>query len=456
MKRIVVINIVGLTKKLIGVHTPFLSALTAKRNISVIQPMLPAVTCSAQATFLTGKYPDEHGIVGNGWYFKDECEVKFWRQSNKLVQTKKIWEILKENNPAFTCANLFWWYNMYSAVEYSLTPRPQYHADGKKLPDIYTSPATLRNILQNKLGIFPLFDFWGPKTSIRSSQWIADASVITEEMYSPTLTLIYLPHLDYNLQRYGNNFSLIQKDLIEIDTVCEELVKFYESRDVEVILLSEYGITDVHSPVHINRILRENNMLAVRDEQGLELLDAGASAAFAVADHQIAHVYVNDKNKISQVRAILERIKGIETILDEKGKNTYHLQHERAGDFICIADKNSWFTYYYWLDDNLAPDFARTVDIHRKPGYDPAELILNPNISLPLFTVGMKLLKKKLGFRYLMDVIPLDATLVKGSHGRIPEDDSDFPVLICSTPLPKRIDATEIFSVLASKLISAE
>jgi predicted AlkP superfamily pyrophosphatase or phosphodiesterase len=452
MKRIVVINIVGLTKKLLGVHTPFLSAWALKNNLTVIHPVLPAVTCSAQATFLTGKYPKEHGIVANGWYFKDECEIKFWRQSNKLVQAKKIWDILKENNPAFTCANLFWWYNMYSSVDYSVTPRPQYHADGTKLPDIYTSPSALRATLQNKLGVFPLFDFWGPKTSLRSSQWIADAARITEETHSPTLTLVYLPHLDYNLQRHGNNFSIIQKDLIEIDAVCAGLIKFYESRDVEVMILSEYGITDVQNPVHINRILREHGLISLREEQGLELLDAGASAAFAVSDHQIAHVYVNDKNKISAVRTILEQINGIETILDEKGKNLFHLHHERAGDLICVADRNSWFTYYYWWDDNTAPDFARTVDIHRKPGYDPAELILNPNIALPLFTVGLKLLKKKLGFRYLMDVIPLDASLVKGSHGRIPEDTNDFPILVCNEKFEKPIDATEIFSLLMAKL----
>lgn len=455
MRKTVVINVVGLTPALVGRHTPFLKKWSEQGKTAAITPPLPAVTTTSQSTYLTGVSPDVHGIVGNGWYFRDECEVKFWRQSNKLVESKKIWEVAKEKNPAFTCANLFWWYNMYSSVDYAVTPRPQYLADGRKFPDCYAHPASLRDTLQEKLGTFPLFDFWGPKTTIRSSQWIAEAAKLTEELHHPTLTLIYLPHLDYNLQRYGNDFPEIGKDLREIDTVCENLITYFEARETQVVVLSEYGITNVKQPVSLNKILRENGMIAVREERGLELPDVGASKAFAVADHQIAHIYVNDKAELSRIRKTLEATRGVEMVLDENGKNRFQLNHPRSGELIAVADKDSWFTYYYWLDDARAPDFARIVEIHKKPGYDPVELFTNPDLNLLLLRVGAKLLQKKLGFRMLMDVIPLKPELVKGSHGRLPDSEHEGPLLISRQKefVPQeKIDGTQVFHIILAHL----
>ncbi|MBD2615092.1 alkaline phosphatase family protein [Nostoc punctiforme FACHB-252] len=430
MKKTVVLNVVGLTPSLLGKNTPFLSTWAAKGQVVPIKSVLPAVTCSVQATYLTGKLPNEHGIVANGWYFRDECEVKFWRQSNKLVQAPKVWEIAKSIDSNFTCANLFWWYNMYSSVDYAITPRPMYPADGRKLPDIYTHPSDVRSPIQSDLGQFPLFDFWGPKTSINSSQWIANSAKWIEERYSPTLSLVYLPHLDYCLQKFGHDEKRIQKDLLEIDGVCKELIEYYQARNTQVIILSEYGITPVNQAVHLNRILRENNLIAVREELGRELLDFGASIAFAVADHQIAHVYVNDHAYIPKVRSLLEATQGVAQVLDEQGKQAYHLNHPRSGELVAIAAPNTWFTYYYWLDDNKAPDFARTVDIHRKPGYDPVELFLDSQIKFPQGKIALKLLQKQLGFRYLMDVIPLDASIVRGSHGHITTSINEGPLFI--------------------------
>jgi predicted AlkP superfamily pyrophosphatase or phosphodiesterase len=286
---------------------PFLSQWASQGKRAFVTPVLPAVTCSVQATYLTGMMPNQHGIVGNGWYFRDECEVKFWRQSNHLVQASKIWETARRLDPSFTCANLFWWYNMYSSVDVAVTPRPMYPADGRKIPDIYTQPAHLRDKLNTRLGRFPLFDFWGPKTSIRSSQWIAEAAKNVEQDYQPTLTLIYVPHLDYNLQRLGPGDPVIDEDLRQVDRVCEDLIHFYEAREATVILVSEYGLTPVRRAVALNRELRRQGFIAVREELGLEHLDAGASRAFAVADHQVAHVYVNDQRKFAQVRELVER-----------------------------------------------------------------------------------------------------------------------------------------------------
>lgn len=455
MRKTVVINVVGLTPNLLGPSTPHLTAWARRGKLAMVQAVTPAVTCTVQATYLTGEYPDKHGIVGNGWYFRDECEVKFWRQSNRLVQSPKIWEMARSLDRTFTCANLFWWYNMYSSADYAVTPRPMYPADGRKIPDIYTQPAELRPELQAQLGSFPLFDFWGPKTSIRSSQWIADAAKLIDRKHDPTLTLIYLPHLDYNLQRRGPRDPAIQRDLQEVDAVCGDLIAYYEAQRGQVIVLSEYGITEVRSAIHVNRFLRAHNLIAVREELGRELLDAGASAAFAVADHQVAHVYVNDASKTEQVRKILEQMTGIERVLDEAGKEAYHLNHPRAGDLIAIARSDAWFTYYYWLDDQRAPDFAPTVDIHRKPGYDPVELFLDPALKFPLMKIGRTLLKKKLGFRYLMDVIPLESSLVKGSHGRATDSPAEGPLFVTQQAHlleTTSIDATAVCALILEHL----
>ncbi len=444
MNKTVVIDVVGLSSSVIGEHTPFLKNYVAKKDITAIDAMLPAVTTAVQSTYLTGKWPGEHGIVGNGWYDREDCEIKFWKQSNKLVLADKIWEKAKKEDPSFTCSQMFWWYNMYSSADYSATPRPQYLADGRKLPDCYTHPAALRDELQSKLGTFPLFQFWGPGANIKSTEWIADASMIVDDKHDPTLTLIYLPHLDYCLQKFGPDLSKITKELKEIDAVVEKLVNFYEAKNANVIILSEYGIAPVKKPLHLNRLLRENGLLQVRVERGTELLDAGASKAFAVADHQVAHVYINDESVANKVRKLLEDVDGIELILDKEAQKKHHIDHGRTGDIVLIADADSWFTYYFWLDDNKAPDYARVVDIHKKPGYDPVEMFMTSKLR-----AAYKLLRKKTGFRYVMDVIPLDATLIKGSHGRINVAPEFRPVLITNENIGKEnIEATEVFNVI--------
>ncbi len=319
---------------------------------------------------------------------------------------------------------------MYSSVDFSITPRPIYRADGAKIFDIASQPAELRADIKKDLGDFPFPAFWGPRAGILSSQWIADAARWIECRHAPDLQLVYLPHLDYNLQRHGPDPAVISGDLRAIDEVAGGLIDFLETRGVEVAVLSEYGITAVDRPVCLNRIFRERGWIAWRDELGTEAFDAGGSRALAVVDHQIAHVYVNDPSILPDVRATLENQPGVAEVLDADAQTARGLRHERAGDFIAVADARSWFAYYWWLDDARAPDFARTIDIHRKPGYDPAELFVDPSLRWPALRVVGFLLKKKLGLRALLDVIPLDATLVRGSHGRIPEDPADHPVLL--------------------------
>lgn len=451
MKKTAVLIVVGLTPEMLGSQMPALSEWSRRRRVSTIVPALPAVTCTAQATYHTGEMPAKHGIVANGWYFRDDCEIHLWRQSNKLVQAPKIWEAARGLDAKFTCANLFGWYNMYSSVDFSITPRPMYPADGRKIPDVYTYPGSLRDEVQQKLGTFPLFEFWGPRASINSTKWIAESAKFVDERHRPSLTFVYLPHLDYNLQKLGPENPDIARDLQLVDNVCGDLIRFYEARDTQVIVLSEYGIVPVSKPVHVNRVLRKLGLIEVRDELGLEVFDPGASAAFAVADHQIAHVYVNDPSKMSIVRSALEATDGIDLVLDTDGKRNYGLDHPRSGELVAVAKPDVWFTYYYWLDDNLAPDFARTVDIHRKPGYDPVELFIDPALKLPMLKVGYKLMKRKAGFRDLLDIIPLDASFVKGSHGRIDNAPEHGPLFIGNAGRD-RMPATEVYSEILSHL----
>jgi len=451
MKRTVVLNVVGLTRSLLGTpHTPNLNRLLA--NSIPVQSMTPAVTCSVQATYLTGRPPSSHGIVGNGWYFRDMAEVFFWRQSNGLVQGDKIWHEARRRNPEFTCANSFWWYAMATDADYTLTPRPLYCADGRKMPDCYSAPLDLRDRYTSRFGTFPLFHFWGPATSIASSQWIANAAMALEEDFQPTLQLVYLPHLDYCLQKVGPNGN-ISRDLTEIDSLCGTLLNFFQDRECRVVVLSEYVISQVSSPIHPNRLLRDAGLISLKTDLGREYLDPGTSRAFAVSDHQVAHIYVRDSKDIAAVKTIFTGVPGIEQVLDTEGKKAFGLDHERSGELILVASPDSWFTYYWWEDDARAPDYARTVNIHAKPGYDPCELFLDPAIAIPKLKIGWTLAKKLLGFRYLMDVIPLDASLVKGSHGRAIEDAAAGPLFL--TTEPKILDTGTITALQVYDLLLA-
>jgi predicted AlkP superfamily pyrophosphatase or phosphodiesterase len=435
MKPLLILDIVGLTPGLLA-HTPRLAALGRDGFTAALGTLLPAVTCPAQATMLTGRLPRDHGIVANGWYDRDLAEVHFWKQSNRLVgcEADKLWHAGRRRfGDGFTTAKMFWWFNMHAAVDAAVTPRPVYPADGRKLPSIYTQPAELKGDLESTLGMFPLFDFWGPRAGIRSSEWIAAATRQVMEEKRPTVTLCYLPHLDYDLQRFGPDSPEAVRACGEIDRVAGELAEWAAGAGHTVAVVSEYGITPVRDGIHINRALRRAGLLAVQEvDLGWELLDAGQSAAFAVADHQVAHVYVKDPARIPEVKAVLEATEGVAEVLDREAMADFGLDHPRAGELVAVAAPDRWFTYYYWLDDAKLPDFARTVDIHRKPGYDPVELFLDPTIPLPALKIAWTLAKKKLGFRTLLDVIGTDASIVRGSHGRLPERPEDGPVFLCT------------------------
>lgn len=436
MTPVIVLDVVGLTPRLLA-HMPRLRAVAARGFQAPLGTVLPAVTCSVQSTFLTGEPPRGHGVVGNGWYFRDLGEVLLWRQHNALVGGDKLWHAARRENPGLTVANVCWWYAMGADVNWTVTPRPVYHADGRKDPDCYTDPPQLHDELTAALGTFPLFSYWGANAGLASSAWICAAAQRIADTHHPDLTLVYVPHLDYDLQRYGPSSPQAARAARELDATLGPLLE----RDATVVVLSEYGITDVSRPVDVNRMLRSAGLLAVHTQAGMEYLDPWTSRAFAVADHQIAHVYVRDPADVAEVARRCRELPGVAEVLDEAGKRSYGLDHERAGELVLVAEADAWFTYYYWLDDARAPDFARLVEIHRKPGYDPAELFFDP--AGPLAAkgrAGLALLRKKAGLRYLMSVVGLDAgaRAVRGSHGRLPADERDAPVLICSDPARRR------------------
>jgi predicted AlkP superfamily pyrophosphatase or phosphodiesterase len=405
--------------------------------------ILPAVTCSVQSTLLTGTMPAVHGIVGNGWYFRDLGEIHLWRQHNRLVLGDKVWDRARAVSPGYRAANLCWWYAMGASTDLLVTPRPVYHADGRKSPDCYTRPAALHDELTAELGPFPLFRYWGPTASIESSRWIVAAARQVLRVARPDLLLVYVPHLDYDLQRFGPDSLQAVAAARAVDAEVAPLLADAERAGATVVALSEYGITAVRRPVDLNRALRTEGLLEVYTQAGMEYLDPWASRAFAVADHQIAHVYVADESDVPKVRDLLAALPGVDEVLDRAAQARYGLDHERAGELVVVAEPDSWFTYYYWLDDARAPDFARGVEIHRKPGYDPAELFFNPADPLVKAKAGLTLARKKLGLRYTMDVVPLDGGWVRGSHGRLPASTADAPVLLCSDPrAPVEVDTT--------------
>jgi predicted AlkP superfamily pyrophosphatase or phosphodiesterase len=431
MKPVLLVDVVGLTTRLLGERTPHLNRLAARAPMTTV---LPAVTCSAQATMLTGTMPARHGAVGNGWLARRSMEIALWRQSNALVGGEKLYETAKRLDPTATTAKIFWWWNLGAAVDWSITPRPFYPADGRKIPATYAWPRAYGAELERALGPFPFFDFWGPKSGLPSSRWLADAAIKTLVEQRPTLTMVYLPHLDYDFQRFGARDARSLRAVSDVDALVGDLVAAAERAGAETVVVSEYGITDVSRAVHPNRALRAAGLLEVRDTPVGEMLDVFASRAFAVADHQVAHVYVRSRADAEAAQAVLGPLEGVDVVLGAQGKRALGLDHGRAGDLVLVSKPDAWFTYYYWNDDAAAPDFARTVDIHRKPGYDPCELFVDPTLALPTLRVARRLAQKKLGMRYLMDVIPLDATLVKGSHGRLPLDPADGPVFLCSRP----------------------
>jgi predicted AlkP superfamily pyrophosphatase or phosphodiesterase len=439
MSPLVLINAVGLTPRWLP-DAPRLSALAANGWQRDLMEVLPAVTCTAQATMLTGQPASVHGIVGNGWLFRDTGEVRFWQQSNRLIQAEPLYVTARRRATArgrsFNCAKLFWWFNQGALVDVSVTPKPYYGSDGNKVFGIHGQPVGLTEQLEKKLGPFPFTTFWGPMAGLSCTQWISRCAAEVLEEYRPDLTLVYLPHLDYDPQRHGPDGCDMARLVAELDTACEPILEAAKQSGARVWVVSEYGHVTVRKPVYLNRELRRAGLLSARPGPFGEVLDTFQSRALAVCDHQLAHVYVTDPSNIPRVRDLVAGLDRVARVVAGEERAELDLLHERSGELIVLSQPEAWFGYPFWLDDRLAPDYARTVAIHAKPGYDPCELFFDPKLWWPQGHAAWRLLQKKFGFRTLFDVVPLDAGLVRGSHGLRANDPLDRPLLIGDGPPP--------------------
>jgi predicted AlkP superfamily pyrophosphatase or phosphodiesterase len=440
---LILINAVGLTSRLLPL-APRLHALAQSGWQVSLREVIPAVTCTAQAAILTGQSPEKHGIVGNGWLFRDTGEVRFWQQSNRLLQAEPIYQTLRrqaaEQGRPFRCAKLFWWFNQGAAVDLSITPKPHYCSDGNKLFDIHGTPAGFADQVKEMIGPFPFHTFWGPMAGLPCTQWIAQCAEVTLKVGRPDLTLVYLPHLDYDPQRFGVEESDWPRLLRELDDACAPLLETAQAVGARVWVVSEYGHCSVRRVVEPNRALRRAGLLTVRAGPFGEMLDTFDSRALAVCDHQLTHIYVKDTADVPRVRDLIASLDGVARVLVGEERSDIALNHPRSGELVALAQPHAWFAYPFWLEDRLAPDYARTVNIHAKPGYDPCELFFDPKLWWPKGRMLRRLVQKKLGWRTLFDVVPLDPRLVRGSHGLAAVDPADRPILIGDGPRPEGSD----------------
>jgi hypothetical protein len=414
--------------------TPTLCDLIADGATVPLIPSFPCVTSPVQANMVTGRTADAHGIIGNGFYHRDKKSVELWTAFNSIYACPQIWDAFNAQPDGPTAAVLHAQNIKDAAAQFIITPAPIHQPDGTEKMWCYEKPAKLYEEMLADLGPFPLQHYWGPLAGIQSSQWIADAAVWLIERHAPDLTYLYFPHLDYAAQKVGPNAPESQDALKEFDQLLNGFLAGVRATPVgeqtDFVIASEYAITDVVRPIYPNRILREADLLRLDDADGAELLNVGDSPAFAVVDHQFANVYCNTADPAA-VADLFRNTPGIQAVLTGRDRAAVHMDHPRAGDVVLIAEPDAWLAYYWWLREGAAPPFARTVDIHRKPGYDPVELFFDPQNKS----------------------IPLDATLVKGSHGAPVTAPAQHAAFITTNPdliLPGAdiIKDTDIYGIL--------
>ena len=410
---LVVFNVVGLSPRYLDQlkELPCFSHLLKTGRMACVEPVFPALTLPGQATLVTGCWPEEHGIVANGFYDRNRMEVSFWDQYRFLVERKPLWERVKAVRPEIRSGVLFWQNMLYGNADFIVTPKPM-HAEHELIQWCYSKPVGYYESLVEEIGPFNLFNYWGPFASPDASRWIVNSAIATLRRHRPDLLMVYMPHLDYSCQKFGPDDKKVMEDLAVADSLIgnfmDALSDMGLSENTTLAVLSEYALTSVNDAVFPNQILGSNGLLAVREIAGREYLDIEHSRAFAMVDHQIAHVYVQDPMDTEMVAGTLRAAPGIQTVWGTAEKKRAHLNHSRSGELIVLADYDRWFAYGWWRDPEKAPDFADHVDIHRKPGYDPLELFID-----------------KETFKILSD-----PTLINGSHGLPARDRSEMAMLL--------------------------
>ena len=429
MRRQLILNVAALSPRELGEHTPNLNRIAAQGSLSPLRAPDPALTSVSHATMLTGLSPREHGIVANGWYDRNYAKIHNWNRSDKLIEGERLWEAARAREPKIKCANLFWRYCTHASCDFVLTERPTYFANGRKGADVYSPQGHLKRSLVAQHGPFPFFNFWGPKASMKSSEWIV---AVTKDLLATKdydLVLCYAPGLDYDGQRFGPESTEAMRSLMAGDQLFGDLADHATSLGYDVSIVSDYGFTSVSEPIMINRVLRDAGLLSVEVAANGELLEPGDSKAFAVTDNQAAHVYINDQSVRSQVISLLSSLEGVAEVLDASSSEA--LGHERSGDLLAVSDSRHWFAYPYWLDESLAPDFARCVDIFSKPGFDPCEMFMRAGLGGKLH-VAKRFLQLKTGIRAPFDVIENDPHLIRGARNIRPSSADQNATLITS------------------------
>ena len=439
---VVLLSVPGLREQDLA-HMPALSKLTASGGSAALSASFPAVTCPAQVSMTTGCPPSEHGVVANGFYWRDKHEVEMWTAWNEVIQQPQIWDSLQAIDPGITSAVWFPMLSKGCSADFICTPAPIHNPDGSESLWCYTKPEAMYGELRDAFGHFPLQNFWGPMASIASTAWILESAVHCAKRHQPRFFYLYLPHLDYASQKCGPDSPEAIAALGELDAAIAKLAEgFQDAYDSELLWLvaSEYAVVAVDHVAYPNRTLREAGLLAVvTDDQGREQLDFAGSRAWALVDHQFSQVFVSgsDAAVTAQVSDLFQAADGIGEVLSASDQQRYQLNHERSGDVVLVSTPNSWQAYYWWNDDAAAPEYARTVDIHRKPGYDPVEMFFDPASH----AAGL-------------GPTPLDATLVQGSHGAPVTSDAQRGVLLASQPgiLGEKTYATEeIYDLVLSQ-----
>lgn len=371
-KKLLVVDCAALGWNLVSSRPPE-SGLAFRRA----EAEFPAVTCSAQALFRTATSAREHGLVSNGLFFPNLRKVMFWEQSADLVAGERIWAGLRARGR--TVGMMFWQQSLGERVDFLLSPRPIHKHEGGMIQDCYSRPHDLYERVCEKIGRgFNLMHYWGPMASRRSSEWIvaATSAVMASPEYAPDLLFTYLPHLDYDLQRRGPASRSAERALDRLYGMLRRLIGVAEANGYDFLIWGDYAIGAVdRPPVFPNRALREAGLFKTRTIRGMAYPDFFDSAAFAVVDHEFAHVYCRDEDAARAARDVLQGMGEL-----KPGGN-----HPRAGRWLLLAEKGSWCAYPWWTDAREAPDFATHVDIHNKPGYDPCELFWGwppPSVSL--------------------------------------------------------------------------
>ncbi|HMP00081.1 MAG TPA: alkaline phosphatase family protein, partial [Kiritimatiellia bacterium] len=359
--------------------------------------IFPAVTCPTMASVRTAAKPDHHGMVANGLFFRDLRKIMFWEQSAALVQGTRIWDDLRRRDLG-RVAMLFWQQSLGESVDVVLSPRPIHRHDGGLIQDCLSRPEPLyAEIAEGLKRPFNLMHYWGPLASGKSSTWILGALDHVMKNENPDMLFGYLPHLDYDLQRYGPEHRCARRAGKSLAKMLARFIASCEKNYYDYIIYGDYEMFPVkRGAVFPNRRLMDAGLLRTRQIDGMLYPDFFHYEAFAMVDHEVAHVYVADPAKVEFVKNTFTGFPGVGKVWTREEAAAVGLNHPNSGELILLAEPGAWFAYPWWTDAREAPDYARHIDIHNKPGYDPCELF----------------------FGWPPKTVSLNTRNVRGTHGR--------------------------------------